>query len=55
MTEFLKTVNFHAPGDNHKTDGYVITDQTHTLLKQHLNTTGGQVCWGTLTTSLTLP
>lgn len=43
MAEFLKTVNFHAPGDNHKTDGYVITDKTQTLLKEHLKITGGQV------------
>lgn len=44
MAEFLKTVNFHLPGENYKTDGYVITDKTHDLLKEHLKTTGGQVC-----------
>ncbi|XP_069959150.1 probable glutamine--tRNA ligase [Cherax quadricarinatus] len=43
MTEFLKTVTFHAPGDNHKTEGYVITENTHRLLKEHLEITGGQV------------
>lgn len=46
MAEFLKTVNFHAPGDNHKTDGYMITDKTQTLLKEHLRITGGQVHQG---------
>ena len=44
MAEFLKTVNFHLPGENYKTDGYVITDKTHDLLKEHLKITGGQVC-----------
>ncbi|CAL4154738.1 unnamed protein product, partial [Meganyctiphanes norvegica] len=43
MTEFLKTVNFHAPGENHKTDGYPIHPNTHDLLKKHLQRTGGQV------------
>ncbi|KAG0723873.1 putative glutamine--tRNA ligase [Chionoecetes opilio] len=43
MAEFLRTVNFHATGENYKTDGYVITDKTHDLLKEHLKTTGGQV------------
>nr|XP_045612229.1 probable glutamine--tRNA ligase [Procambarus clarkii] len=43
MAEFLKTVNFHAPGENHKTEGYVITENTHRLLKEHLGITGGQV------------
>lgn len=43
MAEFLKTINFHAPGENHKTDGYVITENTERLLKEHLRITGGQV------------
>ncbi|XP_064080496.1 probable glutamine--tRNA ligase isoform X2 [Macrobrachium nipponense] len=43
MTELLRTVQFHAPGENHKTDGYIITDQTERLLKEHLKVTGGQV------------
>lgn len=43
MTEFLKTVQFHAPGQNQKTDGYVITENTARLLLEHLKTTGGQV------------
>lgn len=43
MTEFLKTVHFHAPGENHKTDGYPIQPNTHDLLKKHLQRTKGQV------------
>lgn len=43
MTELLKTVKFHAPGENHKTEGYVITDNTHRILEEHLRITGGQV------------
>lgn len=36
-------VHFHAPGENYKTDGYVVTDQTERLLKEHLIATGGRV------------
>eukprot|EP00057_Strongylocentrotus_purpuratus_P031662 XP_785259.3 PREDICTED: glutamine--tRNA ligase [Strongylocentrotus purpuratus] len=36
-------VRFHKPGDNYKTDGYVITSKTMELLQQHLKLTGGQV------------
>lgn len=36
-------VNFHAPGENFKTDGYVTTPNTDRLLKEHLKITGGQV------------
>ena len=44
ITELMKTkVNFHKPGENYKTDGYVITDRTMDLLKAHLKLTGGQV------------
>lgn len=43
MTEFLKTVHFHEPGENHKTDGYVINENTQRLLQEHLKVTGGQV------------
>lgn len=43
ISELMKSVHFHAPGDNHKTDGYVVTDKTDTLLKDHLNRTGGLV------------
>ncbi|KAL9888848.1 glutaminyl-tRNA synthetase [Glossina fuscipes fuscipes] len=42
--ELMKTkVHFHAPGENYKTDGYVVTNHTENLLKQHLRVTGGRV------------
>ncbi|XP_060575052.1 glutamine--tRNA ligase-like [Ruditapes philippinarum] len=40
MGEALK---FHKPGENYKTAGYVITDQTMELMKEHLKATGGKV------------
>lgn len=43
ITELMKKVNFHAPGENYKTDGYVSTAETERLLKEHLKITGGQV------------
>jgi len=44
ISELMKTkVNFHPPGGNHTTDGYVITPDTERLLKEHLARTGGQV------------
>jgi len=36
-------INFHKPGENYKTDGYVVTPKTMQLLQQHLQQTGGQV------------
>jgi len=38
-----EAVKFHQPGENYKTAGYVITDKTMDLLKQHLKETGGKV------------
>ena len=38
-----EAVNFFKPGENYKTDGYVITDKTMDLLKKHLKETGGKV------------
>ena len=38
-----EALNFHKPGENYKTEGYVITDKTMDLIKQHLKETGGQV------------
>ncbi len=43
ITDLMKKVQFHKPGENFKTDGYVITDKTMELLKEHLKITGGQV------------
>ena len=31
-------------GENYKTAGYVITDETMELLKEHMKATGGNVC-----------
>lgn len=44
IAELMRTkVHFHAPGENYKTDGYVITENTENLLKEHLRQTGGKV------------
>lgn len=44
IAELMKTkVHFHAPGENYKTDGYVITPNTERLLKEHLKITGNRV------------
>ncbi|XP_002131102.2 glutamine--tRNA ligase-like [Ciona intestinalis] len=36
-------LKFHKPGENYKTEGYVITDNTMKLMGEHLKITGGQV------------
>ena len=36
-------LNFHKPGENYKTEGFVITDKTMELMKKHLKETGGKV------------
>ncbi|KAI3386008.1 hypothetical protein SNEBB_009328 [Seison nebaliae] len=38
-----EATRFHKTGENYKTDGYVITDMTMKLLKEHLERTKGQV------------
>ncbi|XP_055939600.1 probable glutamine--tRNA ligase [Argiope bruennichi] len=43
ITSMMKRLNFHKPGENYKTDGYVITPNTMNLLKKHLEETKGQV------------
>ena len=44
IAELMKNkVHFHAPGQNHTTDGYMVTDNTERLLREHLARTGGQV------------
>lgn len=45
LTEQLKgeALKFHKPGENFKTEGYVVTPNTMDLLKKHLEITGGQV------------
>lgn len=44
IAELMKTkVHFHKPGENYKTDGYVITPNTERLIQEHLKVTGGKV------------
>uniref|UniRef100_A0A672NIF8 Glutamine--tRNA ligase n=1 Tax=Sinocyclocheilus grahami TaxID=75366 RepID=A0A672NIF8_SINGR len=38
-----EALKFHKTGENYKTEGYVVTPNTMTLLKKHLEETGGQV------------
>jgi len=38
-----EALNFHKPGENYKTDGYIMTPKTMALLEEHLKITGGQV------------
>ncbi|KAI2661235.1 Glutamine--tRNA ligase [Labeo rohita] len=38
-----ESLKFHKPGENYKTEGYVVTPNTMDLLKKHLEITGGQV------------
>ncbi|XP_016140711.1 glutamine--tRNA ligase-like [Sinocyclocheilus grahami] len=37
-----EALKFHKPGENYKTEGYVVTSNTMNLLKKHLEETGGQ-------------
>lgn len=43
IIDVMRKINFHAPGENYKTDGYVVTENTHQLLQEHLKATGGKV------------
>ncbi|KAJ0179362.1 hypothetical protein K1T71_005074 [Dendrolimus kikuchii] len=43
INELMKKLPFHTPGENFKSDGYVVTPVTMRLLKEHLNITGGKV------------
>lgn len=43
MPELMKKLPFHAPGENYKTDGYVVTPNTKRLLEEHLKITSGKV------------
>ncbi|KAM6977285.1 glutamine--tRNA ligase [Aplochiton taeniatus] len=38
-----EALKFHKPGENFKTEGYVVTPKTMDLLKKHLEITGGQI------------
>lgn len=35
---------FVLPGENYRTEGYVMTPKTMDLIREHLRITGGQVC-----------
>lgn len=39
----MKKLDFHKPGENNSTDGYVVTQNTKRLLQEHLKITGGKV------------
>lgn len=43
IEEVMSKVDFHKPGENFKTDGYVVTKNTEMLLAKHLNETNGKV------------
>uniref|UniRef100_A0A3Q3M8R1 Probable glutamine--tRNA ligase n=1 Tax=Mastacembelus armatus TaxID=205130 RepID=A0A3Q3M8R1_9TELE len=38
-----EALKFHKSGENYKTEGYVVTPNTMSLLKKHLEITGGQI------------
>uniref|UniRef100_A0A8D0D9N6 Glutamine--tRNA ligase n=1 Tax=Sander lucioperca TaxID=283035 RepID=A0A8D0D9N6_SANLU len=38
-----EALKFHKPGENYKTEGYVVTPKTMDLLKKHMEITGGQI------------
>ncbi|XP_058499969.1 glutamine--tRNA ligase [Solea solea] len=38
-----EALKFHKTGENYKTEGYVMTPNTMSLLKKHLDYTGGQI------------
>uniref|UniRef100_A0A2M4A5E2 glutamine--tRNA ligase n=1 Tax=Anopheles triannulatus TaxID=58253 RepID=A0A2M4A5E2_9DIPT len=43
MIDLMRNVEFHRPGENFKTDGYVVTPNTERLLQEHLRRTEGKV------------
>ncbi|KAG6464393.1 hypothetical protein O3G_MSEX014481 [Manduca sexta] len=43
IAELMKKLPFHAPGENYKSDGYVVTPKTKQLIEEHLKITGGKV------------
>lgn len=43
ITELMQKINFHKPGENYKTDGYIVTENTKKLLEEHLRITKEQV------------
>lgn len=43
IEEVMCKIDFHKPGENFKTDGYVVTKNTEMLLAKHLKKTKGKV------------
>ena len=43
IQDVMRKLIFHKPGDNHITEGYVMTENTKKLLAEHLKITGGKV------------
>ncbi|CAH2238779.1 jg11657 [Pararge aegeria aegeria] len=43
MPELMKKLPFHAPGENYRTDGYIVTPNTKKLIEEHLKITSGKV------------
>jgi glutaminyl-tRNA synthetase len=44
INDYIKSkIHFHKPGENFKTDGYICTNYTQKLLKEHLQITGGKI------------
>ncbi|CAK1578394.1 unnamed protein product [Parnassius mnemosyne] len=43
INDLMKKLPFHAPGENYKTDGYIVTPNTKRLLEEHLKITQGKV------------
>lgn len=43
IEEVMTKVDFHKPGENFKTDGYVVTKNTEMLLAKHIKETGGKI------------
>ncbi|XP_052758353.1 probable glutamine--tRNA ligase isoform X2 [Galleria mellonella] len=43
ILELMKKLPFHSPGENYKSDGYIVTPDTKQLLEEHLKITSGKV------------
>ncbi|XP_034825292.1 probable glutamine--tRNA ligase [Maniola hyperantus] len=43
VPELMKKLSFHTPGENYKTDGYIVTPNTKKLIEDHLKITSGKV------------
>lgn len=43
IQDVMRKLIFHQPGKNYTTEGYVTTENTKNLLKEHMKITGGKV------------